>query len=140
MRLWLLKTGTQTRKERSYENVLMTNEPFLSRSCDIYTIPDISLPFLYLFADSPRRTILDALGDAFDERNIQREKDEDVKEARKSGGLMYMTLVEDSLTKSLSVSYMKKIQTTVISPICMAVRDISSGLPPTARGHPQSGE
>ena len=51
-----------------------------------------------------------------------------------------MTLVEDSLTKSLSVSYMKKIQTTVISPICMAVRDISSGLPPTARGHPQSGE
>ena len=50
---------------------------------------------------------------------------------KKNGGVLYMSQIECVLTKALSVTYMKKLHTSTITPISFPVRDHSSGLPPS---------
>ena len=61
-------------------------------------------------------------------------EDEEGEEAKKTGGRLYVSQIENSLTKALSVSYMKKLHSSIITPITIPVRDHSSGLPPTTVG------
>ena len=62
-------------------------------------------------------------------------EDDEEDEAKKTGGRLYVSQIENSLTKALSVSYMKKLHSSIITPITIPVRDHSSGLPPTTVGH-----
>ena len=91
--------------------------------------------------DSPgRKSIIDTLGDIFDDKNLDKEKDDDKKDGRRCGGASYVSHIECSLTRALSVSYMKKLHISTISPVIVPVRDNSSGLPPATTGNPTNGE
>jgi hypothetical protein len=91
--------------------------------------------------DSPgRKSIIDTLGDVFDDKNFDKEEDDGKKDGRRCGGASYVSHVECSLTRALSVSYMKKLHTSTISPIVVPVRDNSSGLPPATTGNPTNGK
>jgi hypothetical protein len=112
---------------------------FLSFLCLLSLISlSLSLSLSFLPLESPqRRAILDALGNIFEEKIFEKERDEDGNESKKSGGVQYVTNIESALTRALSVSYMKKMQTTTITPITVPVRDNSSGLPPATVSTPQ---
>ena len=82
---------------------------------------------------------MDSLGDIFDDKNIDIEKEDVRKEGRKCGGASYVSHIECTLTRALSVSYMKKLHTSTITPVIVPVRDNSSGLPPATSGNPTTG-
>ena len=94
----------------------------------------------WLDSPSSRKSIVDALGDIFDDKNIDKEKDDSYKDGRKCGGASYVSHIECSLTRALSVSYMKKLHTSTITPVIVPVRDNSSGLPPATTGNPTTGD
>ena len=79
-----------------------------------------------------RKIVLESLEDDDDENNDNnKEKD---REYKKSGGVLYMTQIENSITRALSVSNMKKMLASTITPITIPIRDHSSGLPPATGG------
>ena len=77
-----------------------------------------------------RKVVLEALGDEIDDDEfIVNNKD-----PKKNGGVLYMSQIECVLTKALSVSCMKKMHASTITPITIPIRDHSSGLPPSTVG------